>query len=103
MKQVRARYSKEFKIQDNASTDTMKIRNTFTAFPSSYYFIDEISVEEVLAANAGTDTSIVSGDSVQLGNNPTENATYLWQPAAGLSVIHKASENNRHERQTETF
>jgi hypothetical protein len=77
-------------FRDDAGTDTVRMPGSSGA-PISYYYIDEVSVEEVLAANAGTDTSIVSGDSVQLGNNPTENAAYVWQPAAGLSDISSAN------------
>jgi hypothetical protein len=76
-------------FRDDNETDTMRIWNS--GYRVSYYYIDDVSVEEVLNANAGNDTSIISMDSVQLGNNPTENATYLWQPANGLSDVNAAN------------
>jgi hypothetical protein len=60
-------------------------------YHTSYYYLDDVSVEEVLHANAGRDTLIANIDSVQLGVNPTENATYLWQPANGVSNVNVAN------------
>jgi hypothetical protein len=51
----------------------------------AYYFIDDVSIEEVLIADAGTDQTICPGDSVDLGNNVTTNASYSWYPVVGLS------------------
>lgn len=77
-------------FRDDSLTDTIAVRG-YGAIPMSYYYIDNVSVEKVLNANAGNDTSITTIDSVQIGNNPTENATYLWQPTSGLSDINAAN------------
>jgi hypothetical protein len=71
-------------FRDDLSTDTTSVRNN-TSYTASYYYIDDVSVEEVLNANAGNDTSLYFGDSIQIGNNQTENASYLWTPSTGLS------------------
>lgn len=70
-------------FRDDNDTDTLRIQNSNLIY--SYYYLDNISVEEVLNANAGNDSYFVPGDSIQLGNNPTENATYSWFPTIGLS------------------
>jgi len=49
------------------------------------YYLDDVSVEEVQLAKCKNDTSICAGDSVLLGNNPSEAATYNWLPNIGLS------------------
>jgi len=77
-------------FRNDSTTDTITIRGNSPS-PLSYYYIDDISVEKVLNAHAGNDTSITTADSVQIGNNPTENATYLWQPATGLSDLNAAN------------
>jgi gliding motility-associated-like protein len=64
--------------------------NVVKAYPNAwrtlcYYNIDDVSVEELTQASCQNDTSICVGDSVLLGNNKTETATYNWQPNAGLS------------------
>jgi hypothetical protein len=51
----------------------------------AYYFIDQVSVEEIKPANAGSNQTITSGQQVQIGNNVTEDAIYQWLPATGLS------------------
>jgi hypothetical protein len=51
----------------------------------AYYFIDQVSVEEIKPANAGNNQIITAGQQVQIGNNVTEDATYQWLPATGLS------------------
>jgi hypothetical protein len=71
-------------FRDGIGTDTLRVRNTST-YPYSYYYIDDVSVEEVLNADAGPDAFLMQGDSIQLGNNPTENAGYSWFPSTGLS------------------
>jgi hypothetical protein len=71
-------------FRDDTSTNSMFVKNS-PAFPASYYYIDDVSVEEVLNADAGGDQWFLPGDSLQLGNNPTENASYSWSPSTGLS------------------
>lgn len=70
-------------FRDDNGTDTVRIQNSNA--PVAYYYIDNVSTEEVLSADAGTDSYFTLGDSIQLGNNPTENATYSWFPTIGLN------------------
>ena len=49
------------------------------------YNIDDVSVEEVKDAICKSDTNICKGDSILIGINETENATYNWLPTNGLS------------------
>ena len=71
-------------FRDDVQTDTLRVL-TRPSDIYSYYYIDDISVEEIINAKAGSNSSFVLGDSVQLGNNPTENASYSWSPTTGLS------------------
>lgn len=73
-------------LQWDNVTNSIQVNNYLSAYNMAYYYIDDVSVEEVFAANAGTNKTICYlGDSVQLGNNTTENAMYSWYPSAGLS------------------
>lgn len=57
----------------------------------SYYYIDDVSVVEINSANAATKDTLFSrcvSDSVILGTDSTEFATYTWQStAAGLAAL----------------
>ncbi len=60
--------------------------NSLSGLPVNYYYLDDVSVEEVKTARAVNDTLLcVNADSVMIGINVTENASYSWQPSAGLS------------------
>ena len=64
--------------------------NTSQAYPGSreqiaHYNIDDVSVEEVTKAQCKNDTSMCINDSVLIGSNKIETATYNWQPTIGLS------------------
>lgn len=54
-------------------------------FVDAYYNIDDVSVEELVPAMCVNDTILCIGESIQLGLNQTETATYNWQPSIGLS------------------
>ncbi|MBK7666724.1 MAG: gliding motility-associated C-terminal domain-containing protein [Sphingobacteriaceae bacterium] len=66
-----------------------------TATPSyreaAYYFIDDVSVTEIVNANASINDTLTSrcvSDSVVLGTDSTWDATYVWQStAAGLAAL----------------
>ena len=73
-----------------------------TTYPTNcnglaYYYVDDVSVEEVEIAKAKNDTLIYATDSVVIGNNASEAALFSWQPTAGLSCTNcpnpKASPN----------
>lgn len=51
----------------------------------AYYYIDDVSVEEVEIAKAKNDTLINQGDSTIIGLNNSEAALFTWQPTTGLS------------------
>ena len=73
------------------------LTNTLTVNPASPYLmtiflIDDVSLEEIIPAQAIRDTSICNGDSMLLASpSPTEFAEYSWQPATGLSCTNCAS------------
>jgi len=50
----------------------------------SYYYIDDVSVEEVLNADAGANQTIACGDSVRIGLDSAWAANYTWVPSTGL-------------------
>jgi hypothetical protein len=51
----------------------------------AYYYIDDVSVEEITPAKAGNGNTVCLGDSIQLGSNLSQNAIYSWYPTVGLS------------------
>lgn len=51
----------------------------------AYYYVDDVSVEEVEIAKAKNDTLIYAMDSVIIGANNSEAALFSWQPSVGLS------------------
>lgn len=68
---------------DNANTITT---GASSATASGYYFIDDVNVSELIDARCTNDTVVCNPtDSVLLGLNQTENASYSWQPNIGLS------------------
>ena len=50
-----------------------------------YYYIDDVTVEDVVDAQAGNDKLIICGDSVVLGADSAIGAYYKWTPSIGLS------------------
>ena len=67
------------------STTTIQVINPANPYAGAYYYIDDVSIYEIKAANAGRDTAICQGDSVMLGTTSYEGVTYSWLPTAGLS------------------
>lgn len=51
----------------------------------AYYYVDDVSVEEVFPAACANNSTICKNDSVIIGNNTSEATTYSWQPPTGLS------------------
>lgn len=72
-------------FRDDSQTDTLRVLTRQSTDVYSYYYLDDISVEKITPAMAGTDSYFLLGDSIQLGQNPTENAGYSWFPVTGLS------------------
>ena len=67
------------------STTTEQIIDASSPYNIAYYYIDDVSIFKIKTSNAGRDTTICHGDSVQLGTNNYEGVTYSWQPITGLS------------------
>jgi len=57
----------------------------------AYYYIDDISLKPLIPANAGRDTTICKGDSVQIGMPYWEGLEYEWQAVSGLQNLTKAN------------
>lgn len=72
-------------FRTNAETQSQYLNYSIILNSVSYYYIDQVSVEEIKPANAGTNQTINAGQTIQIGNNTTENATYSWSPTTGLS------------------
>ena len=66
-------------------SNTVFQMDTLNPYHEAYYFLDDVSLYEIQNANAGRDTTICLGDSVQLGITNYEGVTYNWQPTTGLS------------------
>jgi gliding motility-associated-like protein len=61
--------------------------NATGIYDAAYYFIDDVTVEEMVydTANARNDITICEGDSIQLGTVQCNGCTYQWYPATGLN------------------
>lgn len=66
--------------------DTMAIiiNDSNRTYMPPYIYIDDVSVEEVLNADAGTNQTIACGDSVRIGLDSAWAANYTWVPSTGL-------------------
>jgi gliding motility-associated-like protein len=53
-------------------------------YDNLYYYFDDVSVEEVLNADAGSNQTIACGDSVRIGLDSAWAANYTWEPSTGL-------------------
>ena len=69
------------------STTVTQIVDAASPYDAAYYYIDDVSIYEIKKSNAGRDTIICEGDSVQLGTTNYEGVTYSWQPTTGLSNL----------------
>jgi hypothetical protein len=81
-------------FNDDANTNVVALPgnsyvNNFVV--GGYYYLDDVSIEELKNAAAGLDQQILFGDSVQIGLNQTEVAQYSWSPSTGLSNINTAN------------
>ncbi|MHB8260763.1 MAG: gliding motility-associated C-terminal domain-containing protein [Bacteroidia bacterium] len=69
----------------DANTDTLPIHLNHYA-ERIYYYIDDVSVVEYSAANAGNDTNVCKGANVVLGANSTFGASYAWYLPNGDTI-----------------
>jgi gliding motility-associated-like protein len=80
-------------FRDDVSTVKQQIKPLFTQpyDNAAYYYIDNVSVVEINSANAALNDTLISRcfmDSVILGTDSTEFATYAWSStAAGLAAL----------------
>jgi hypothetical protein len=51
----------------------------------SYYYLDYVTLEKIVPADAGNDQLIAPGTATIIGNNPSIDAQYLWSPNLFLS------------------
>lgn len=65
----------------------------FNGSPNSlgYYLIDDVSIYEQPEIDAGNDTLIPPGDSIQLGIAGRPDVFYSWQPSTGLNNANSAN------------
>ena len=70
--------------------DPYDINNPFPGYREPYIYLDDVSVEEVLNAQAGNDQLIDCGNSVVIGADSAIGATYKWFPSTGLDDDTKA-------------
>jgi len=68
------------------SSDLNIVNNSWGIY-NPYYFIDDVSVIEMIydTANTGGDKTICEGDSVMLGAMQCDGCAYQWFPPTGLS------------------
>ena len=67
--------------------DTLRmsyINSAHISWQHSYYYIDMVSVTEIKPAVAKNDTTLALCDSLVLGANYDDNATYTWWPKTGM-------------------
>src|SRR3990172_5781652 len=67
---------------NDLNTNTQNVNPSATQ-NYSYYYIDDVSVMRSPTVDAGSDVSIIYGNSTQL--NPSGGSSYNWMPSAGLS------------------
>lgn len=67
------------------SNTTSVVAHPSSPWNGSYYYIDDVSIIEVVSCNAGASTIICPSDSVPLGATAVEEVYYSWSPSAGLS------------------
>jgi hypothetical protein len=69
----------------HTNQETNYIEYQFNSWATSYYYIDDVSVEKVDKPNTLGNQTICFGDSVQIGSLPQSNSVYEWHPGFGLS------------------
>jgi gliding motility-associated-like protein len=73
-----------FGSQSLLDTLALPIPPSIKTYMPPYIYIDDVSVEEVLNANAGANQTIACGDSVRIGLDSAWAANYTWVPSTGL-------------------
>ncbi len=73
-----------FGPQSLLDTLSLPIPASIRTYMPPYIYIDDVSVEEVLNADAGANQTIACGDSVRLGLDSAWAASYTWVPSTGL-------------------
>jgi hypothetical protein len=76
-------------LPDSSLTVDTTIRPRPNNLPSwaafAYYYIDDVSVVQIVDCIPGSDTAICAGDSVQLGTVAVPDVAYSWSPSSGLN------------------
>jgi gliding motility-associated-like protein len=78
-----------FKDDSTSSIDSVGSKASMVIFPdaaAALYYIDDVSVLEVIEAHAGKDTLICNGDKTLIGKDmAVQGVKYNWLPITGLS------------------
>ena len=64
--------------------DSTNFTRPYQLYQPTMYYFDDVSVEEVINANAGANQTIACGDSVRIGLDSAWAANYTWVPRTGL-------------------
>lgn len=82
----KAKGGEQFITIGNFNNDSLtKIKLMGCYYDWSYYYIDDVSLTEVIEANAGPDIALCNGGRVPLGNNAIPGVSYRWRPGTGLN------------------
>jgi gliding motility-associated-like protein len=73
-----------FGPQSLLDTLALPIPLSIKAYMPPYIYFDDISVEEVINADAGPNRTIACGDAVRIGLDSAWAAKYTWVPSTGL-------------------
>ncbi len=77
-------------FKSDANT-TIAVNDTVSVYTAqdttSYYYIDDVTLSVLKAADAGADGAICSGSSVQIGTANYPGVIYRWIPGNGLSSM----------------
>lgn len=72
-------------VANPSSTTSYTLTETITATGCKNIHNVKVIVNPLPAANAGSNVTICSGQSTNLGANAVSGSTYLWKPSTGLS------------------
>jgi Secretion system C-terminal sorting domain len=73
-----------FETQEN--TDTTTSQYDFSMSGETYVVVENVSIEKLTTVTGGGNVTITEGQSIQIGNDPTEVADYSWTNMEGDTV-----------------
>lgn len=72
-------------FNNGANTPTKFAPGGTQLISHAYYYIDDVSLYQLIEAEAGENKTICNGESATLGDATLPNTGYSWQPSTGLS------------------